>query len=228
MAIRVALADDNLLVREGIMHVLEQVPDIEVVAATEDHDSLLRAIDEENPDVVLSDIRMPPSQGMEGISIANRLHDTHPDTAVIVLSQYADPQYALALLEHGSARRGYLLKDRLGNREQLVAAIEQVAAGGSVIDPQVVERLVASRRNDNTSPLNRLTPREHEVLAEVASGKSNAAIARSLVISKRAVERHIGAIFAKLNLPTEEEASRRVTATLVFLADRDAHQYPSV
>jgi DNA-binding NarL/FixJ family response regulator len=220
MAIRVAVADDNLLVREGIVHVLDRAPEIEIVSACADIDELLAAIEEEDPDVVLTDIRMPPSNRMEGISIANQLHDSHPGTAVIVLSQYADPQYAISLLEHGSARRGYLLKDRLGNRAELVNAIEQVAAGGSVIDPEVVERLVDARKRDKASPLNRLTPREHEVLAEVASGKSNAAIAETLVISKRGVERHVGAIFAKLDLPQEAEASRRVKATLLFLADQ--------
>ena len=222
MAITVAIADDSLLVREGILHVLEDAPQIEVVSTSADHDELLRAIDEQRPDVVLTDIRMPPSHGLEGISIANQLHTSHPETAVIVLSQYADPLYALSLLEHGSARRGYLLKDRLGEREELVEAIETVAAGGSVIDPEVVEALVENRRHDAASPLHRLTPREREVLGEIASGKSNAAIAKTLVISKRAVERHIGAIFAKLDLPDEGEASRRVKATLLFLADRDA------
>jgi DNA-binding NarL/FixJ family response regulator len=216
--IRVVLADDNLLVREGIMHVLEHLDEIEVVGSSEDQDGLLRTIEEQTPDVVVTDIRMPPTHGMEGIEIANELRRTHPKTAVIMLSHYSDPEYALALLERGSARRGYLLKDGLGDPDQLVAAIKQVAAGGSVIDPQVVEQLVAQRLRDDSSPLNRLTPREHEVLAEVASGKSNAAIARSLVITKRAVERHISAIFAKLDLPDEQEASRRVTAALLYLS----------
>jgi DNA-binding NarL/FixJ family response regulator len=141
---------------------------------------------------------------------------------VIVISQYAEPHYALTLLEDGSAGRGYLLKDRLGNRQQLVSAIEQVAAGGSVIDPLVVEALVRSRDRSDDSPLRTLTPREREVLAEVAAGKSNAAIARSLVITKRAVERHISSIFSKLDLPDEEQASRRVAVTLLFLADQSA------
>jgi DNA-binding NarL/FixJ family response regulator len=221
MPLRVVLADDNLLVREGIMRLLEGVSTIEVAAIAEDYAGLLEAIDEHEPDVVLTDIRMPPSLGTEGLAVANTLRETHPETAVILLSQFAEPQYALALLEQGSARRGYLLKDRLGNREQLVAAIEQVAAGGSVIDPKVVETLVEQHSRADSSRLVRLTPREHEVLALVASGKSNAAIARSLVITKRAVERHIGSIFAKLNLPDEQEASRRVTAALLFLADQD-------
>jgi DNA-binding NarL/FixJ family response regulator len=220
MAIRVAIADDSLLVREGIQRVLEDVPEIDVVSASGDLDELKAAIEETNPDVVLTDIRMPPTNAMEGISLANELHTSRPATGVIVLSQYADPQYALALLEHGSARRGYLLKERLGNPAELVSAIEQVAAGGSVIDVQVVEALVETRRHDEESVVNRLTPREREVLSELASGKNNAAIARDLVISKRAVERHIGSIFAKLDLPEEGEASRRVKATLLYLADQ--------
>src|SRR6478735_12581501 len=128
MPIKVALADDNLLVREGIVALLERAPNLEIVAAVEDGERLLEAIDEQTPDVVLTDIRMPPSHGMEGVEIANELRNSHPDTGVIVLSQFAEPEYALALLERGASRRGYLLKDRLGSREQLVAAIEQVAA----------------------------------------------------------------------------------------------------
>src|SRR3954454_8880503 len=220
MAIRVSIADDSLLVREGIQRVLESVPDVDVVSASGDLDELRAAIEENDPDVVLTDIRMPPAYGMEGISLANELRSMRPETAVIVLSQYADPQYALALLEKGSARRGYLLKERLGDRAELVSAIEQVAAGGSVIDTQVVEALVETRKRDEDSLVNRLTPREREVLGELAAGKNNAAIARTLVISKRAVERHIGSIFAKLDLPEEGEASRRVKATLLYLADR--------
>ena len=220
MPIRVVIADDNLLVREGILHVLAHAREVEVVAIATDEESLVQAVEDHDPDVVLTDIRMPPTHGKEGIRIARRLRETHPADGVIVLSQYADPQYALALLEQGSARRGYLLKDRLGERGELTAAITEVAGGGSVIDPQVVEELVLNRRAEEASPLSSLTPREHQVLAEIATGKSNAAIARSLVISKRAVERHVGSIFAKLKLPAEDEASRRVSAALVFLAGR--------
>ena len=220
MTITVVIADDNLLVREGIVRVLERVRDLRLVGVADEYDSLLRMIDEQKPDVVLTDIRMPPSHRMEGIEVADRLHDSNPATGVIVLSQYADPQYALALLKRGAARRGYLLKDRSGNRDELANAIRQIAAGGSVIDAQVVEELVEARRADEHSLLQSLTPREHEVLAQVASGKSNAAIARSLMVSKRAVERHIGAIFDKLGLPDEAEASRRVVAALVYLAER--------
>jgi DNA-binding NarL/FixJ family response regulator len=220
MAIRIVIAEDNLLVREGVVRILEQVPDFGVVGVAKTGDALLRKIDEENPDVVLTDIRMPPSQQMEGIDVANRLHDSHPRTGVIVLSQYREPQYALGLLRRGSARRGYLLKERIARRDELADAIRQVAAGGSVIDPKVVETLVEARRAEHASPLRLLTPREHEVVAHVAAGRSNAAIAESLTISKRAVERHISAIFSKLDLPDESEVSRRVSATLLFLADR--------
>ena len=164
---------------------------------------------------------MPPPHRTEGIEIANQLRDSHPTTGVIVLSQYLDANYALALLEEGAAGRGYILEDRLGDREQFLATIRQVAAGGSVIDPQVIEKLVERQSRDAASRLHRLTPREREVLAEAASGKSNAAIAVTLVISKRAVERHISSIFSKLGRPDEEASSRRVTATLLFLADRD-------
>ena len=166
---------------------------------------------------------MPPEQSDEGVEIANLRRSTPPDDR-----GDRDQPVRRAGVRAGAARardqrRGYLLKDRLGSREQLVAAIEQVAAGGSVIDPQVVERLVKARNRDEASPNRLLTPREHQVLAEVATGKSNAAIAGSLGITKRAVERHIGAIFSKLNLRDEAEASRRVTATLLFLADKKAH-----
>jgi DNA-binding NarL/FixJ family response regulator len=168
---------------------------------------------------VLTDIRMPPTQRDEGIAIAQRLRGTHPEVGVIVLSQYADPGYVLALLEGGSARRGYLLKDRLADRRKLIDAIDEVGRGGSVIDGDVVEALVAAQKAKDRSPLDALTPRELEILGEVAAGKSNAAIAEALVITKRAVEHHIGSIFSKLDLPDEAEVSRRVTATLLFLSE---------
>jgi len=167
---------------------------------------------------------MPPGQRDEGIELARELRAAHPEVGVIVLSQYADPLYAIALFEGGSAGRGYLLKERLADRERLVAAIDEVVAGGSVVDPDVVAALVSAQRTKSRSPLEALTPRELEILAEVATGKSNAAIARSLVITKRAVEHHIGSIFSKLELPEEEEANRRVTATLVFLAESAAEK----
>jgi DNA-binding NarL/FixJ family response regulator len=219
--IRVAVADDDLLVREGIEHLLGSEPEIDVVAVATNRQELLDAIVRETPDVVVTDIRMPPTHSSEGVEVAQLLRASAPETGVIVVSHYVEPEYALALLSEGTAGRGYLLKERLGNREQLISAIRQVAAGGSVIDPEVVEALVRARSREGSSALHRLTPREREVLGEVATGKSNAEIARSLVITKRAVERHIGAIFAKLDLPEERVASRRVLAALLFLGEQD-------
>jgi DNA-binding NarL/FixJ family response regulator len=217
--VRVVLADDSLLVRVAVQHILDAEPEIEVVDVCEDRGSLLASVEANRPDVVLTDIRMPPSHRDEGIEIANLLRDSHPDIGVIVLSQFREGQFVLSLLERGSERRGYLLKDRLADQKQLVYAIETVAAGGSVIDPEVVDSLVAIRSGKQDSPLERLTPREREILGEVAAGKSNGAIAESFVITKRAVERHVGSIFQKLNLPDETEVSRRVKATLVFLTE---------
>jgi DNA-binding NarL/FixJ family response regulator len=221
--VRVVLADDSMLVREAIQHILDAEPAIELVQVSDDPASLLDAVERYRPDVVLTDVRMPPSRD-GSIEVAQRLRDGYPDIRVIVLSQHVDAGYALSLLEQGSAGRGYLLKDRLADPAQLVSAIEAVADGGSVIDPKVVESLVSALASKETSRLDRLTRREREILTEVASGKSNGAIARSLVITKRAVERHIGSIFAKLELPDETEVSRRVKATLLFLAERDASQ----
>ena len=222
VAIRVVLADDNLLVREGLEQVLARCSGIEVLASCDDLPSLLEAIDSTRPNVVLTDIRMPPSKTDEGIQVAVRLRQSHPDVGVVVLSQYAEPRYALALLESGSDRRGYLLKERVHDRTQLAAAIETVAEGGSVIDPRIVEVLVGAKTRAERSLLSELTPREQEVLAEIAQGKSNAAIADSLVLTKRAVEKHINSIFLKLGLAEAEDVSKRVKATLVFLADDDA------
>jgi DNA-binding NarL/FixJ family response regulator len=215
--VRVVVADDDLLVREGIEHLLGSEDEIDLVAVASDREELMDAIEREDPDVVVTDIRMPPQHATEGVDIARALRKSSPRTAVIVVSHYVEPEYALGLLGGGTAGRGYLLKDRLGNREQLVSAIKTVATGGSVVDPEVVDALVRSRTQTEDSPLRNLTPREREVLAEIAAGKSNAAIASSLYITKRAVERHVGAIFAKLGLPEEELTSRRVAATLLFL-----------
>jgi DNA-binding NarL/FixJ family response regulator len=219
VSIRIAVADDNLIVREGIGRILGAESDVEVVATCGDLTSLLAAVDREAPEVVVTDIRMPPTNSDEGIQLAARLRETHPDIGVVVLSNYADPSYALALLESGSAGRAYLLKERVHHRAQLLAAIESVAAGGSVMDPKIIEPLVAARSRAERSPLAELTPREHEVLAEIAQGKSNSAIAEELVLTKRAVEKHINSIFLKLNLADAEDVSKRVKATLVFLAD---------
>ena len=170
---------------------------------------------------MLTDIRMPPSLEDEGIVVANRLRETHPGMGVVVVSQYATPQYALALLEHGSDGRAYLLKERLSDRAQLVAALRAVADGGSVVDAKVVEGLIAARVRTDTSPVAELTPREREILSEIAQGKTNQAIAEQLFLTKRAVEKHINSIFMKLGLASEEDVSKRVTATLLFLAQSD-------
>jgi DNA-binding NarL/FixJ family response regulator len=203
--------------REGLRELLAGEAGIEVVASCADLPSLLDAIDENSPDVVVTDIRMPPTQSDEGIRAAIQLRDTHPHIGVVVLSQYDEPSYALALLEGGSARRGYLLKERVHDRAQLVSAIESVAEGGSFIDPTIVEVLVAANARVGRSPLSELTPREQEVLAELAQGKSNAAIANSLFLTKRGVEKHINSIFFKLNLSEAEDVSKRVKAALMFL-----------
>ena len=216
--LRVVFADDSYLVREAITYLLSQAPGIELVATCEDGRALLAAVDEQRPDVVLTDIRMPPSGDAEGIAVANRLRVTHPDIGVVVVSQYADPRYGLALLEGGSDGRAYLLKQRLHDREQLVAALDAVAAGGSVVDPKVVEALIAARVRAEDSPLAELTQRELEILAEIAQGGSNQAIADRLVLTKRAVEKHINAIFLKLGLSRAEDVSRRVKAALIYLA----------
>jgi DNA-binding NarL/FixJ family response regulator len=176
--------------------------------------------------VVLTDIFMPPSGGAEGIHAAARLRETHPAMGVVILSQYAEPGYALELLESGSAGRAYLLKERVGNRAELVAAIRAVAAGGSVIDPKIVDTLIAARSRGAGSLVAALTTREREVLAEVATGKSNSAIADSLFLTKRAVEKHINAIFLKLNLRDSDDVSRRVKATLIYLTDEGVAQPP--
>ena len=194
-------------------------PGIDVVGSYADLPSLLDAIEDQQPDVVLTDIRMPPSMSDEGIRVATSLRETHPEVGVVVLSQYSEPSYALALLESGSDGRAYLLKERVHNRGQLLSALETVADGGSVIDTKVVDLLLAERTRVERSPLAELTPREREVLAEIAQGKSNSAIASSLVLTKRAVEKHINSIFFKLNLSEAQDASKRVKATLAFLAD---------
>jgi DNA-binding NarL/FixJ family response regulator len=225
VAIRVVLGEDSYIMREGIQQVLAGAPQIVVEAGCGDADTLLREVEARRPDVVVTDIRMPPSGTDEGIRIAAQLRVEHPAMGVVVLSQYADPGYVLALLESGSDGRAYLLKERVYDRRQLVTAIEAVAAGQSVIDPKIVEVLVAAKARSDRSPLAELTPRELEVLAAIAEGKSNAAISDVLVLTKRAVEKHINSIFLKLNLShsqSAEEVSPRVKAALLFLAESDA------
>jgi DNA-binding NarL/FixJ family response regulator len=222
MTIRVVVADDSLIVREGIEQLLATAPGIDVVAACGDLPALLGAVEAQRPDVVVTDIRMPPTGTDEGIRAAARLHDEHPRIGVVVLSQYADPGYALALVGAGSDARAYLLKERIHDRGQLVAAIEAVAHGGSLVDAKVVELLVAERTRAERSPVAELTGREREVLAEIAQGRSNAAIAETLFLSRRAVEKHINAIFMKLGLSDAEDVSKRVTAALLFLSEPGA------
>jgi DNA-binding NarL/FixJ family response regulator len=219
VAIRVVVAEDSLIVREGLQQLLAASPTVEVVAACGDFDELVEAVARERPDVVLTDIRMPPSNTDEGIRIAHDLRERRPEVGVVVLSQFAEPEYVLALLDNGSDGRGYLLKERIHNRGALVSAIDSVARGGSVIDPKIVEVLVEERTRAERSPLSDLTEREREVLAEIAMGKSNSAVAESLVLTKRAVEKHINAIFMKLGLAAADDVSKRVKATLMFLAE---------
>jgi len=217
--IKVVVAEDSYLVREALTQLLGSEPDLQLAAVAEDAGELERCIERERPDVVLTDIFMPPFDGAEGIHAAARLRESHPEMGVVILSQYAEPSYALELLEHGSAGRAYLLKERVGNRAELLAAIRAVASGGSVIDPKIVDTLIAERSRVSDSLVGALTVREREVLAEVATGKSNSAIAESLFLTKRAVEKHINAIFLKLNLRDSDDVSRRVKATLIYLTD---------
>jgi DNA-binding NarL/FixJ family response regulator len=220
MPIRVVLAEDSYIVREGVRLLFETEGELDLVAVCEDFESLMAAVDDHRPDVVLTDIRMPPSGTDEGVRAARRLRETNPSTGVVVLSQYADPAYAISLFADGSDRRAYLLKERVGDVEQLLAAVREVAAGGSVVDPKVVEVLVSARSASAGSQLDQLTPREREVLGEMAQGKSNAAIGGTLFLSERAVEKHTNSIFSKLGLSEERNTNRRVRAVLLFLAEQ--------
>jgi DNA-binding NarL/FixJ family response regulator len=221
MSVRIVVADDNLIAREGILQLVALEPEFDVVAACGDLPGLLEAVERELPDVVLTDIRMPPSHSDEGIRVANRLRQTHPEVGVIVLSQYDEPVYALSLLEAGSDRRGYLLKQRVHDPAELRDALLAVARGGAVIDPSLVDALVQGKAAIERSALAELSPRERQVLAEIAQGKSNMAIAESLVLSKRAVEKHINSIFLKLGLGFADDVSKRVKATLMLLSESE-------
>ena len=212
-------ADDNYLLREGVKQLMETQPELELAAVGLDYDSLMAAVEAERPDVVVTDIRMPPTGTDEGIRAAEQIRVRHPNTGVVVLSQYAEPEYALALLEKGAGGRAYLLKERVSDIDQLVNAIREVAKGGSVIDSRVVETLVAARTRKPDSPLRDLTPREQEVLAAIAEGKNNAAIAARLFLTERAVEKHINSIFSKLGVAEEKDVHRRVKATLLYLSE---------
>jgi DNA-binding NarL/FixJ family response regulator len=220
--IRVALAEDHVLLREGISRLVSANEDFELVGVASDLPQLLAVVTERHPDVVVTDIRMPPTGTDEGIKAASWIYQNHPRTGVVVLSQYVAPGYAVALLEHGSAGRGYLLKERVGSVDELARAIRTVAEGGSVIDPRVVDELVRSRSGERQPGLSSLTPRESEILGEMAQGKSNSAIAAALFVTERAVEKHTNSIFAKLGLSEEKDVNRRVKAVLVYLSQQQA------
>ena len=218
---RIVVAEDAYLVREGIRQVLEHEDEVEVAEFCSDLSSLLQAVDRHAPDVVVTDIRMPPTNTDEGIQAATALRESHPHVGVVVISQYVSPHYALRLFEDGSAGRAYVLKEHVGHRIQLMEAVRAVAAGDSVVDPKVVDVLVQARMRAKNSQLAELTSRERDVLAGVAAGKSNAAVASSLFLTKRAVEKNINSIFAKLGLRDDQSVSRRVQAALLYLAETD-------
>lgn len=222
MAVRVALADDSFFAREALAGMLSVMPGVELVAMCRDADELRRVIDDARPDIVLTEIPMPPSMTDEGLQLASELRDTHPETAVIALSDECDPAYALTLLESGADGRAYLLKERLRSPRELLAAIETVARGGSLIDAKVVEALVERRPSAPRSRIADLSAEERATLVEMARGSSNAAIARRLSINQRTVERHIHTIFEKLELPATADVNRRVRAVLMYLATRPA------
>lgn len=217
MALRVVFADDNYLVREGVSALLAEVDDIDLVDTVADPHSLMKSVAEHQPDAVLTDIRMPPTHTNEGIEAAKRIRAEHPDTGVVVLSQYVEEDYAFELLADGVAGLGYLLKERVSDLDELVRALHEVARGGSVLDPKVVEGLLARKASEARSPLLGLTDREREVLQEMATGRNNATIAKTLYMSDRAVEKHIGSVFQKLGLVDEREVNRRVMAVLAYL-----------
>ncbi len=217
MVLRLVLAEDSFLMREGITSLLALDDDLDLVASAESYDGLLAAVEEHHPDVVLTDIRMPPTQTDEGIRAANIIRADHPEIGVVVLSQYVEPDYAMRLFEDGSEGRAYLLKERVADLDELSAAIHKVHAGGSVVDPKVVEALINARGADDGSILDRLTEREHEVLTEMAKGGNNSAIGEALFISARSVEKHIGSIFTKLDLSESDDTNRRVRAVLLYV-----------
>jgi DNA-binding NarL/FixJ family response regulator len=222
MTLRVVFAEDNYLVREGTSALLRDVGEIELVGVVADLEALLKAVEEQTPDVVLTDIRMPPTGTTEGIEAAKKIRAEHPSIGVVVLSQFADEDYAYDLLKEGAEGLGYLLKERVAEIDELVRALKEVAGGGSVLDPKVVEGLVGRRSERQNSPLERLTERERDVLQQIAEGKNNAAIADALSLSPRAVEKHINSIFQKLDLSEEPHVHRRVMAVLTFLKGASA------
>ena len=222
MPVSLVYAEDSLIVREGVKTLIEHSEGFELLATAENRDELLEAVKRCRPDVVLTDIRMPPTHTDEGITAALEIRDSDPAIGVVVLSQYIEPEYALKLFAEGTDRLGYLLKERVGDVDQLLEAIRRVADGGSVIDPKVVDALIMGRNGAKHSKLSRLTEREAEVLEELATGKSNSAIAESLFLSVRAIEKNINSIFTKLDLLPEPETNRRVLAVLLFLSDHQS------
>jgi len=219
--IRVVFAEDNYLVREGTAALLATSDEVDLVGTATDRDGLLAAVEELVPDAVLTDIRMPPTETNEGIEAAKTIRATHPGIGVVVLSQFAEEEYAYELLKDGAAGLGYLLKERVADVDELVRALGEVARGGSVLDPKVVEALVAAKDRMAHSPLSSLTDREREVLSHMAQGENNAAIAKSLFLTERAVEKHINSLFHKLDLTEEPDVHRRVMAVLAFLRETD-------
>jgi DNA-binding NarL/FixJ family response regulator len=215
VALRVVFADDNYLVRQGVSALLSEVSGIEVVDTAADPQSLIKSVADNSPDVVLTDIRMPPTHSNEGIKAARQIRAEHPAIGVVVLSQYVEEDYAFELLADGVVGLGYLLKERVTDLDELVRALHEVARGGSVLDAKVVEALLARRRSDG--PLLGLTEREREVLQQMATGLNNASIAKALFMSDRAVEKHIGTLFQKLGLVDEQDVNRRVMAVLAYL-----------
>jgi DNA-binding NarL/FixJ family response regulator len=217
--LRVVLAEDSYLVREGARLLLETDPTLELASSCYDLSGLLAAVAHDRPDVIVTDIRMPPGNTDEGIRAAALFRDTHPEVGVVVLSQYDEPEYALRLFDRGSARRAYLLKDSLNDPGHLTAAVHEVAKGGSMVDPRVVETLVTARTRHQDSKMRELTAREREVLSQMAQGHNNDAMAESLHLSVRMVEKHINAIFSKLELSEEVDVHRRVKAVLIYLSE---------
>jgi DNA-binding NarL/FixJ family response regulator len=219
--VRVVFAEDNYLVREGTAALLQSSDDVELIGTASALDELLQAVEGLEPEVVLTDIRMPPTNTTEGIDAARRIRSDHPDIGVVVLSQFAEEEYAYELLKDGAAGLGYLLKERVSNLDELVRALNEVAKGGSVLDPKVVEALVSAKDRMAHSPLATLTDREREVLEHMAQGQNNGSIAKSLFLTERAVEKHINSLFHKLGLSEETEIHRRVMAVLAFLRESD-------
>jgi DNA-binding NarL/FixJ family response regulator len=217
MALRVVLADDNFLVREGIAALLAEVDDVDLIAGVGDPQSLMKAVTEHAPDAVLTDIRMPPTHTTEGIDAAKQIRADHPDIGVVVLSQYVEEDYVVELLAEGVAGLGYLLKERVSDIEELVRALQDVARGGSALDPKVVEGLMNRKASEASSPLLGLTDKERAVLEQMATGRNNATIARTLYMSERSVEKHISSVFLKLGLVDEGEMNRRVRAVLTYV-----------